>query len=209
MMSLHIVFELIQKPNNAFEKISQNPQYFRLAAIIFSSSILISIFHQISTLIYSSHGFDALNIAHQIVTFGGIILSHTIMIAIIFHGGKRAKGSSNIKQIFLVLLFCLIPTMIGIALVSTGNLLVSYSESDDGLIPSYEYDFIVSPLVLMQVIILSFFIWSMALYIKAIRITDNFSTLQAVILLIFALIGTQVVSVLYSFGTNIPLQLLF
>ena len=210
-MTLDIIFELLQKPNVAFEKISLNPQYFRLAIVLFSISIFISSFQQISTLIFHSpHDPNSLNIAYRIIDIGGIILNHVLIIVIIFYIGKIVKGNTNFKQVFSVLSFCLIPTIIGISMISSGNVLLTYSmtEDTDDLSPSYALDFIVSPIVLMQIIIVPFFIWSMILYVKAIKITDNFSTIQTVVLLIFTLIVLQLTGMLFSIGASIPLQLL-
>ena len=210
-MTLGIISELLKKPNVAFEKISQNPQYFRLAFVVFSISIFISSFQQVSTLIFhSSQDADALNIAYSIIGFGGIVLSHILMIVIIFYVGKTVKGNTNFKQVFSVLSFCLIPIMFGIAIIVSGNLLLTYSmsESTDDLSPSYALDFIVYPIVLLQIVLLPFGIWSLILYIKAIKITDDFSTLQATILVIFTIILIQLTGMLYSIGTSIPLQLL-
>ncbi len=210
-MTLNIISELLKKPNVAFEKISQNPQYFRLAFVVFSISIFISSFQHVSTLIfYSPQDADALNIAYKIIDFGGTILSHMLMIVIIFYVGKIVKGNTNFKQIFSVLSFCLIPIMFGAVIIASGNLLLTYSmsESKDDLSPSYALDFIVSPIVLLQFILLPFGIWSLILYIKAIKITDCFSTLQAVTLVIFTIILVQLTGELYSIGTSVPLQLL-
>ncbi len=210
-MRLSIISELLKKPNVAFEKISQNPQYFKLAVVIFSISVFISSFQQISRLFFhSSQDVDALNIAYMIIGFGGIILSHILMIVIIFYVGKIVKGNTNFKQVFSVLSFCLIPIMMGAIIIVSGNLFLPYlmAESTDDLSPSYALDFAGSPIVLLQIVILPFGIWSLILYIKAIKITDNFSTLQAVILVIFTIILIQLISMLYSLGTSIPLQLL-
>ena len=210
-MTLCIVSELLQKPNVAFEKISQNPQYFRPAVFIFSISIFISSFQQISTLIfYSSQDPDSLNIAYRIIDFGGVILNHILMIATVFYVGKIVKDNVNFKQVFSVLSFCLIPIMIGITIITSGNLILTYSmaESTDNLSPSYGLDFIVSPIVLLQIILLPFGIWSLILYVKAIKIVDDFSTLQAVILMIFTVILVQLTGMLYGISTSIPLQLL-
>ena len=210
-MRLGIISELLKKPNVAFEKISQNPQYFKLAVVIFSISIFISSFQQISRLIFhSSQDADALNIAYMIIGFGGTILSHILMIVIIFYVGKIVKGNTNFKQVFSVLSFCLIPIMIGAIIIVSGNLFLSYlmAESTDGLSPSYALDFIVSPMILLQIVLLPFGVWSLILYVKAIKITDNFSTLQAIVLVIFTIILIQLIGMLYSVGTSIPLQLL-
>ena len=210
-MSLYIISELLQKPNVAFEKISQNPQYFRLAVAIFFTSIFISSFQQISTLIFhSSQDADALNIAYKITGFGGTVLSHILMIAVIFYVGKIVKGNANFKQVFSVLSFCLIPIMFGVAIITSGNLFLTYSmtESTDDFSPSYALDFIVSPIVLLQMVLLPFGIWSLILCIKAIKIVDDFSTLQAVILIIFTMILVQLAGMLYGISTSIPLQLL-
>ena len=210
-MTLYIISELLKKPNVAFEKISQNPQYFKLAVVIFSISIFISSFQQISTLIfYSSQDADAINITYRIIDFGGTILSHILMIVIIFYVGKIVKGNTNFKQVFSVLSFCLIPIMFGVGIIASGNLFLTYSmvESTDDLSPSYALDFIVSPIVLLQIVLLPCGIWSLILYIKAIKITDNFSTLQAVILVIFTIILVELTGTLYSISTSIPLQLL-
>ena len=210
-MILYIVSELLQKPNVAFEKISQNPQYFRLAVFIFSISIFISLFQQISTLIFHSlQNADTLNIAYRIVDFGGTILSHILMIVIIFYVGKIVKGNTNFKQVFSILSFCLIPIMFGVVIIASGNLFLTYSmaESTNNLSPSYALDFIVSPIVLLQIVLLPFGIWSLILYIKAIKIVEGFSTPQAVILMIFTIILVQLVGMLYNISTSIPLQLL-
>ena len=207
-MKLGIISELLQKPNVAFEKISQNPQYFTLAAIVFLTSIFLSSFQQISTLIFhSSHNMDIVNMGYHVINFVGIILSHILMIVIIFYVGKKVRGNNNFKQVFSVLSFCLIPAMVGVAIVSSGNLLLTYSiyGSEDDLGPTYAFDFLVSPMFFLQAVLLPFYIWTIILYVKAIKITDDFSTLQAVILFIFATIMVQLALMLYNLGTHIPL----
>ena len=210
-MTLYIIREVLTKPNIAFEKISQNPQYFRLSVILFSIACFASFFTEISALFFqSSYGLREIpNLIPHVVNFGGIVLSNFVMILIIFYVGRKLGGNTNFRQIFSSMSFCLIPVIIGAIILSSSTMLYSFSIlSYDELSPSYASDFMLSPPMLGNFIIIPFFLWSVILYFKSIKITNNFTNSKTIITLVLAFLVTSLTSMLYDLGTSFPLRLM-
>ena len=116
------------------------------------------------------------NLVHHMVNFGGIILSNYLMILFIFYIGRKLGGSTNFRQIFTSMSFCLIPVLIGAIILASSTLLYSFViPTSDELSPSYASTFMLSPPMLSNFVIIPFFIWTVILYFKSLKITNNFT----------------------------------
>lgn len=211
-MTFLIINEVLKRPNIAFEKISQNPKYFKLAVILFSAVCFTSFFAEVSELFFQmSYGLREIpDIIHHIVNFGGIVLSNFVIILMIFYFGRKLGGSTNFRQIFASMSFCLIPVIIGSIILSFSTLLYLFSvPSYDEQSPSYASSFMLSPPMLSNFIIIPFFIWSIILYFKSIKITNDFTNPRTVITLVMAFLVMYLTSMIYDLSTSIPLQLMF
>ncbi|EIJ65766.1 hypothetical protein BD31_I0847 [Candidatus Nitrosopumilus salaria BD31] len=211
-MTLYIIREVLSKPNIAFEKISQNPRYFRLSVILFSLACFTSFFAEISELFFQiSYGLRELpNLIHYVVNFGGIVLNNFVIILIIFYIGRKLGGSTSFRQIFTSMSFCLIPVIIGTMTLALSTFLYFFSiPSFDELSTSYASTFMFSPPMLSNFIIIPFFIWSIILYFKSIKITNNFTNLKTILTLGLAFLLMYLESMFYDLTTSIPLQFLY
>lgn len=209
-MNIFIISDVLKKPNVAFEKISQNPQYFRLSVILFSIACFTSFFAEISELFFQMpYGLREIpNLVRHAVSFGGIVLNNFVIILIVFYIGRKLNGSTNFRQIFTSMSFCLIPIIIGTAVMSFSIILYFFSTSPyDPSVP-HASTFMLSPPMLSNFVITPFFIWSVILYFKSIKITNNFTNMETVITLVLALLGMHFLSILYHLSTSFPLRLL-
>jgi hypothetical protein len=211
-MTLFIIREVLSKPNIAFEKISQNPQYFRLSVILFSIACFASFFAEISEVFFQmSYGLRELpNLIYHVVNFGGIVLNNFVIILIIFYIGRKLDGSTNFRQIFTSMSFCLTPAIIGAIILSFSPLFYFFSiPSYDEPSSSYTTTFMLSPPMLSNFVIIPFFIWSLILYFKSIKITNNFTNSKTIITLIMAFLVMYLATILYDLGTSFPLRLMY
>ncbi|MCV0392010.1 MAG: YIP1 family protein [Nitrosopumilus sp.] len=196
----------------AFEKISQNPNYFRLSIILFIVACFSSFFAEISELFFqTSHGFRGTpNLAFHVVNFGGIVLNNFLIILFVFFIGRKLGGSTSFRQIFTSMSFCLIPVIIGTMILALSTFFYFFSiPSYDTLSPSYASTFMLSPPMLSNFIIIPFFVWSLILYFKSIKITNNFTNFKTILTLGLAFLLMYLESMFYDLTTSIPLQFLY
>lgn len=211
-MNIFIIKEVLRKPNIAFEKISQNPQYFRLSVILFSIACFTSFFAEISELFFqTSHGLREIpNLVFHVVNFGGIVLNNFLIILFAFFIGRKLGGITSFRQIFTTMSFCLIPVIIGAIILASSTFLYFFSiPSYDEPSPSYALTFMLSPPMLSNFIITPFFIWSLILYFKSIKITNHFTNLKTILTLVLAFLLMYLESMFYDLTTHIPLQFLY
>lgn len=211
-MNIFIIKDVLRKPNVAFEKISQNPNYFRLSVVLFSIACFTSFFTDISELFFqTSHGLREIpNLIFHVVNFGGIVLNNFLIILFAFYIGRKLGGSISFRQIFTSMSFCLIPVMIGTIILASSTFLYFFSiPSYDTSSPSYASTFMLSPPMMSNFIITPFFIWSLILYFKSIKITNNFTNFKTILTLGLAFLLMYLESMFYDLTTSIPLQFVY
>ncbi|MFB5620593.1 MAG: YIP1 family protein [Nitrosopumilus sp.] len=123
--------------NVAFEKISQNTQYFQLSVILFGIACFISFFTEISALLFQMpYGIREIpNLVFHVINFSGIVLNNFLMILFTFYIGRKLDGNTSFRQIFTSMSFCLIPIIIGAIILASRTFLYFFS------IPSYDTSF--------------------------------------------------------------------
>ena len=213
-MKLSVTKDVLTKSNAAFQIIAQNPQYSILAAVIFATACLLSFANYFSSFyLLDEQQQNGYIIAYHITSFVGITLKNFLVIVFTFYIGKRYSGNTNFRQVFSVLSFCLIPTVIGAVLFLLGNNIASFflvsEDIESQLHTSHAFAFAFSN-TLNSIFTIPFFIWFCILFVKAVKVLDDFATLQAIIVLIVVLVLVYYgLFFLYSLGTSIMLQAFF
>lgn len=208
-MHVLLLKQIITNPNIAFERINSS-NYFTFSILIFSISCIIAFFRNYyESFAYVSQELSyVMSILYIIVNFGGVFLSQILIILAIFLIGKKFDGNTDFKRTFSVLSFCVIPAILGVLIMSISDLflhsIVFPVDASNDLSPSFALDFAFSGYILYYFITIPFLIWSAILYVKAIKILNNFSTTKSIALLVTAGLIVYGARVLYDVASSLP-----
>lgn len=199
--------QVVTNPSTAFEKINSS-NYFSFSILIFSISCIIvffNVYYESSSLISQELPYVT-SILYHIANFGGVLLSQILIILMIFLAGKKFGSNADFKRTFSVLSFCVIPTILGALALLSRSFLYSFVfpvDANYDLSPSSVFDFAFSASVIYNLIGIPFLAWSVILYVKAIRVLNDFSVIRSVIFLVAAGLLVLATRSLYDIGSGL------
>lgn len=185
LQKIGIIAQILKSPNSAFREISENSgHYFVFSVIIFAISYGLWLYPLYTRQVAATIGeirYEWSAAIYAIETVQ-IVASPLLGFAVIFYVGKRFGGTLSFKKIFSALSHCLIPMIIGSAIVILGtgiyeSIFVDGNHSSEyDKLASYALVFVLRHDMVFGLIGLSFIVWSVILAIKAVKIVNNFET---------------------------------